>query len=115
QSASRHKARGQAATSFALVWESPLANSVTSCPSRTSSSVRYETTRSVPPYRLGGTLSYRAATCAILMMDLTVGAGPVSRWRVGVVGIGPRKMSLVRQRQRMLCDFHPDAIDPTAL
>ena len=37
------------ATSRALVFESPLANSVTSWPSRTSSSVRFETTRSVPP------------------------------------------------------------------
>ena len=37
---SRHSARGQAGTSCALVCESPLANSVTSCPSRTSSSVR---------------------------------------------------------------------------
>jgi len=36
-------------TSSAEVAESPLANSVTSWPCRTSSSVRYEMTRSVPP------------------------------------------------------------------
>ena len=40
---------GSAGTRRALVSESPLANSVTSCPSPTSSSVRYDTTRSVPP------------------------------------------------------------------
>ena len=42
---------------FAAVRESPVANSVTSCPSPTSSSVNHETTRSVPPYNFGGTLS----------------------------------------------------------
>jgi len=36
-------------SSSVSVDESPLANSVTSWPCRTSSSVRYETTRSVPP------------------------------------------------------------------
>jgi hypothetical protein len=35
--------------SFALVEESPLANSVTSCPSATNPSVSQEITRSVPP------------------------------------------------------------------
>src|SRR5262249_1824653 len=54
-------------TSLAAVLESPLANSVTSWPWRTNSSVRYETTRSMPPYSCGGTLSYRGATCAILI------------------------------------------------
>ena len=43
-SASRHPG-----TRFARVTESPAANSVTSCPRRTSSSVMYDTTRSVPP------------------------------------------------------------------
>jgi hypothetical protein len=39
----------QPGTNLAAVVESPLANSVTSWPMRTSSSVKYETTRSVPP------------------------------------------------------------------
>jgi hypothetical protein len=30
----------------------------------------YETTRSVPPYSLGGTLSYRGAICAIRRREL---------------------------------------------
>src|ERR1700719_149643 len=51
--------------SLAEVCESPLANKVTSWPCATSCSVRNETTRSVPPYILGGTLSYRGETCAI--------------------------------------------------
>jgi hypothetical protein len=42
-------ARGQIGTRDALVTESPLANSVTSWPSATSSSVSQATTRSVPP------------------------------------------------------------------
>jgi hypothetical protein len=41
--------RGTTATSRAEVTESPLANSVTSWPIWTSASVRYDTTRSVPP------------------------------------------------------------------
>jgi hypothetical protein len=41
--------RAQQGISWALVMESPLANSVTSCPSLTSSSVENETTLSVPP------------------------------------------------------------------
>jgi len=45
--------------------ESPLANSVTSFPSATSSSVSQCTTRSVPPYNLGGTASVSGATCAM--------------------------------------------------
>ncbi len=45
----RRNASGYPATSFALVIESPEAKSVTLCPRRTSSSVRYETTLSVPP------------------------------------------------------------------
>src|SRR5690349_19792311 len=53
--------------SSAAVWESPLANSVTWWPWRTSSSVRYETMRSVPPYSFGGTLSASGETCAIFM------------------------------------------------
>ncbi len=43
------KATGTHGASSAAVTESPLANSVTSCPRRTSSSVRYETIRSDPP------------------------------------------------------------------
>src|SRR6478609_11730346 len=58
---------GTQRTSCALVIESPLANSVTSCPKRTNSSVRYETIRSVPPYNFGGTLSQSGDTCAIFM------------------------------------------------
>jgi hypothetical protein len=42
-------ARGSTGTSSAAVCESPDANSVTSCPRRTSSSVSQDTTRSVPP------------------------------------------------------------------
>ena len=45
----RRSAISQQRTSFADVLESPLAKSVTSCPWRTSSSVKNETTRSVPP------------------------------------------------------------------
>jgi hypothetical protein len=48
--------------------ESPLAKSVTSWPCRISSSVRYETTRSVPPYKTGGTLSISGEICAILIL-----------------------------------------------
>jgi hypothetical protein len=54
-------------TSLAAVRESPLANRVTSCPWRTSSSVRYETIRSVPPYRCGGQRSASGATWAIFI------------------------------------------------
>jgi len=52
-------------TSSALLIESPLANKVTSWPRSISSSVSHETTRSVPPYSFGGTLSASGATCAI--------------------------------------------------
>src|SRR6476660_9515225 len=58
---------GTQRTSCALVIESPLANSVTSCPIRTNSSVRYETIRSVPPYSRGGTLSMSGPTCPIFI------------------------------------------------
>jgi hypothetical protein len=54
-------------TRRAAVRESPLANRVTSCPWRTSSSVRYETIRSVPPYRRGGQRSASGATWAIFI------------------------------------------------
>ena len=67
QSGSRRSARGVQGMRRALVFESPLAKSVTSCPWATSASVRYETTRSVPPYSAGGTDSYNGATWAILM------------------------------------------------
>jgi hypothetical protein len=53
--------RGEHGTSSAEVTESPLANNVTRWPCFTSSSVKYETTRSVPPYIRGGTLSKRGA------------------------------------------------------
>src|SRR5215470_6056515 len=62
---SRRRARVHIGTRLAWVRESPVANTVTSCPCFTNSSVRYETIRSVPPYSLGGTLSYSGATCAI--------------------------------------------------
>src|ERR1700724_43323 len=62
---SRRKAFGQVASSVAEVCESPLANNVTSCPNATSSSVNQCTTRSVPPYSLGGTASVNGATCAM--------------------------------------------------
>jgi len=61
----KRKPRRQGGTSLALVRESPLANSVTSCPKSTNSSVNHETTRSVPPYNFGGTLSARGAICAM--------------------------------------------------
>src|SRR4051812_6256885 len=63
----RRSAFAHPGTSLAEVGESPLAKSVTSCPCRTSSSVRYDTTRSVPPYREGGTLSNKGDTWAIRM------------------------------------------------
>src|SRR5215217_3934192 len=56
---------GTQGTSVAEVWESPLANSVTSWPCATSSSVSQDTTRSVPPYSFGGTASANGATWAI--------------------------------------------------
>src|ERR1700679_3540704 len=64
---SRRRARGQIGASSALVKLSPEANNVTSCPSSTNASVRYATTRSVPPYIFGGTASVSGATCAIFM------------------------------------------------
>src|SRR5258708_1251832 len=80
QFSSCQRARGQGATSFAAVRESPLANRVTSCPSRTSSSVRYETTLSVPPYKRGGTLSYKGATWAMRIVNsLASGRRPTVR------------------------------------
>src|SRR4051794_14948081 len=65
QPLSSRRDRSQTGTRLALVTESPLANRVTSWPAATSSSVRYDTTRSVPPYIRGGTLSYNGAICAI--------------------------------------------------
>src|SRR6266404_7097512 len=80
QFSSCQRACGQGATSFAAVRESPLANRVTSCPSRTSSSVKYETTLSVPPYWRGGTLSYKGATWAMRIVDsLASGRRPTVR------------------------------------
>jgi len=62
ESGHRRSALGQQATSSAAVSESPLANRVIWWPCAISSSVRYETTRSVPPYCAGGTLSISGAT-----------------------------------------------------
>jgi hypothetical protein len=62
------RALGHIATKRAVLVESPLANKVTSCPAQTSSSVSHETTRSVPPYPEGGTLSESGEIWAILMM-----------------------------------------------
>src|SRR5262249_17263945 len=62
----RRRASGAPGTSSARVRESPLANSVTSCPRSSSASVRKWTTRSVPPYSFGGTRSYNGEICAIL-------------------------------------------------
>src|SRR5918993_5028023 len=70
-------------TRRAAVRESPLANRVTSWPWRTSSSVRNETIRSVPPYRRGGQRSASGATCAIFI-DNTSSTGEAST--VGVSG-----------------------------
>lgn len=77
---SRRNARGQMALSSADVRESPLANSMTSCPSATSSSVSQEMTRSVPPYRLGGTASVSGEICA---MRIRTPYSPPSPGRLG--------------------------------
>src|SRR5882757_6248350 len=70
--ASSRNAAGTQGTSWARETESPLAKRVTSWPSRTSSSVKYETIRSVPPYSRGGTLSMSGAICAIfILLDST--------------------------------------------
>jgi hypothetical protein len=53
----------------AVVLESPLANSVTSQPKLTNSSVSQETTLSVPPYSFGGTLSASGATSAMRIVS----------------------------------------------
>lgn len=59
-------ASGKRETSFAEVFESPGANRVTSCPRATNSSVSHETTNSRPFCEIGGTLSWRETTWAIL-------------------------------------------------
>src|SRR5580700_4561199 len=70
-------------TNLAAVTESPEANSVTSWPSRTRSSVRYETIRSVPPYKRGGTLSASGEICAILIYHSQVaGISPTTTRRL---------------------------------
>ena len=66
---SRRSACGHIGSSLAEVRESPLANSVTSWPSATSSSVSQEMTRSVPPYSFGGIASVRGAICAMRMKE----------------------------------------------
>ena len=58
-------ARGHIGRSVADVVESPLANSVTSWPSATSSSVSQWMTRSVPPYFFGGIASVKGAIWAM--------------------------------------------------
>src|SRR2546430_2047207 len=71
---SSRRARGQLASSRALVTETPLANSGTSWPSAISSSVSHDSTRSVPPYSFGGTASVSGAICAICIeFDLSFG------------------------------------------
>src|SRR5262245_40790250 len=75
--------------SSAVVTESPLANRVTLCPSATISSTRYDTIRSVPPYRRGGTLSMRGAMCAIRMYG--VSSCPGSRPRTHGAEVGSLK------------------------
>ncbi len=70
---SSRRPRGTTETRWAEVIESPPANKVTSCPISTRASVRYETTRSVPPYARGGTLSYNGATWAIFKVSPLVG------------------------------------------
>src|SRR5690606_19055746 len=65
------------------VFESPDANNVTWWPRRTSSSVRQETIRSVPPYWRGGTLSKSGDTWAMRM-----GLGPEKREATEVDGSG---------------------------
>src|SRR5262245_18854257 len=72
-----------------LVRESPLANSVTSWPSLTSSSVKYATTRSVPPYSCGGTLSVNGATCAILMTAESLICNRCARLRARMTRVTP--------------------------
>ena len=69
-------ARGHIGRSVAAVTESPLANSVTSWPNSTSPSTSQATTRSVPPYNLGGTASVSGATCAMRIFTSPV-------WNVG--------------------------------
>src|ERR1700676_5169375 len=82
---SRRRAFGHVASSFAEVWESPLANRVTSFPSATNSSVNQCITRSVPPYSLGGTASVSGATCAMRIYPSPVvivdeQKAPLSSW-----------------------------------
>src|SRR6185369_12432373 len=71
------RARGHVGTRCARVTESPLANRVTSCPIATSSSVRKETTRSVPPYSRGGTDSVRGAIWATRIFVTTFHQAPI--------------------------------------
>jgi hypothetical protein len=68
----RRSPRPVTARGWPLVLESPEANNVTSWFWRTSSSVKYETPRSVPPYSLGGAVSNRGDTMAIRKLDLPV-------------------------------------------
>ena len=77
--------------------ESPLANRVTSCPSSTKVSVSQEITRSVPPYRRGGTASYSGAICAIRI------ATSISQGKRG---------SLLDVRRAMIPVAMPEAITP---
>src|ERR671930_1880636 len=53
-------------SSLASVCESPVANSVTSCPASASPSASRATTHSIPPYPLGGTASHGGGISAIL-------------------------------------------------
>jgi hypothetical protein len=78
------------------VTESPEAERVTSCPCRTSSSQRTLTTASVPPYRGGGTVSHRGASCNILNTNSAfygVGITPSLVTRDVVAGVGALRLN----------------------
>src|SRR5207248_7626330 len=62
---SSRNAFGEQDSRIALVTESSEASSVTAWPISTSSSVNQNTTRSVPPYSLGGTASANGAIWAM--------------------------------------------------
>jgi hypothetical protein len=74
---------------------------VTSWPKPTNSSVNHETTRSVPPYNLGGTLSARGAICAMRIVLSGVRRG---FWRnstsVHWFMVGRRQVTLNSLRSR---------------
>src|ERR1700731_1192297 len=83
--------------SLAEVCESPLANKVTSWPCATSSSVRNETTRSVPPYILGGTLSYRGKLGQFLLGPRVGQTTPISTASVNFLVVREYPVNTVEQ------------------